>query len=348
MSFLSNFDGVTMSDATHMRVQGRSDRGDEVKQLLIAIAALPPDTDEAGLGAPMIPDDSAVLEASLDGPFVFGWTFHLTCEPGAPARHAGAARGVRDPRRGAARCLAQHDEDHRRVSADLPNALHRSTPEELRERLAAERSTRAFLLYRDGEGAQRILELDGAPDRLTVGRNATNWLALPWDSEASRVHATFERLGDEWTLVDDGRARNGTFVDGERVSGRRRLRDGETLQMGRTVMLFRSPEDESAATELSAHAVAPTVSAAQLRVLQALCRPYAQGRFAAPASNAEIAAELVLGVETVKTHMKALYEAFELEGTGEPRRAGAARARVGPSLSRSRSGRAGPTSLSSS
>ena len=81
MSFLSNFDGVTMSDATHMRVTGRSDRGSEVTQLLIAIAALPVGADEAGLGAPMI-DDSAVLEASLDGPFEFAWTFNLTCEPG--------------------------------------------------------------------------------------------------------------------------------------------------------------------------------------------------------------------------------------------------------------------------
>jgi pSer/pThr/pTyr-binding forkhead associated (FHA) protein len=194
--------------------------------------------------------------------------------------------------------------------------LHRSTPQELQARISAERTNRAFLLYRDGEGTQRILGLGDAPDRLTIGRNPSNWLALPWDSEASRVHATLERLGDEWTLVDDGRARNGTFVDGERVSGRRRLRDGETLQMGRTVMLFRSPEDETAVTELSAHAVPPPISAAQLRVLQALCRPYGQGRFATPASNAEIAAELVIGVETVKTHMKALYEAFDLEGTG--------------------------------
>ena len=48
-------------------------------------------------------------------------------------------------------------------------------------------------------------------------------------------------------------------------------------------------------------------------VLVALCRPYAAGAPAVPASNRQIAEELVLGVETVKTHMRALAEAFGLE-----------------------------------
>jgi len=196
---------------------------------------------------------------------------------------------------------------------ELPHALHRATPAELKERIEAERRERPFLLYRDGEGAQRILDLGDATERLTIGRSATNELALPWDSEVSRVHASIERLGDEWTFVDDGRSRNGSFLDGERVNGRIRLRDGDTIALGRTIVVFRSPTGrESLRTATSQQRAAPAITDAQRRVLVVLCRPYAESSFAVPASNKQIADELVLGVETIKTHMRALFDAFEL------------------------------------
>ena len=195
---------------------------------------------------------------------------------------------------------------------DLPHALHRATPEELKERNAAERRQRPFLLYRDGDGAQRIVDLDDVPERLTVGRSESNGVALPWDAEVSRVHATLERLGDEWTLVDDGLSHNGSFVEGERVR-RRRLRDGDEITMGRTVVVFFSPTGgETLRTATSQQRSMPSVTPAQHKVLVALCRPYANSSYAVPASNRQIADELVLGVETIKTHMKALFDAFEL------------------------------------
>ncbi len=196
---------------------------------------------------------------------------------------------------------------------ELPHALHRATPAELKERIEAERRERPFLLYRDGDGDQRILDLGDAAERLTIGRSASNGLALSWDSEVSRVHATLERLGEEWTFVDDGRSRNGSFLDGERVSGRIRLRDGDAIGLGRTVVVFRSPTGrESLRTATSQQHAVPAITDAQRRVLVALCRPYAGSSFAVPASNRQIADELVLGVETIKTHMRALFEAFEL------------------------------------
>jgi len=196
---------------------------------------------------------------------------------------------------------------------ELPHALHRATPAELKERLAAERRGAPFLLFRDGDGVQRLHDLADAPERLTIGRSATNGVALTWDGEVSRVHASLERLGDEWTLVDDGRSHNGSFLDGERVHGRTRLRNGDTISLGRTVIVFRSPSGrESLQTATSRNRAAPVVSEAQRRVLVALCRPYADSSFAVPASNRQIADELVLGVETIKTHMRALFDAFSL------------------------------------
>jgi pSer/pThr/pTyr-binding forkhead associated (FHA) protein len=196
---------------------------------------------------------------------------------------------------------------------ELPHALHRATPAELKERIEAERRGQPFLLFRDGDGTQRIHDLGAAPERLTIGRSATNDVALGWDGEVSRVHASLERLGDEWTFVDDGASHNGSFIDGERVAGRRRLRDGDVVALGRTTIVFRSPSGrESLRTATSQQRLAPKISEAQLRVLVALCRPYAQGSYAVPASNRQIADELVIGVETVKTHMRALFDAFEL------------------------------------
>lgn len=196
---------------------------------------------------------------------------------------------------------------------DLPHALHQATAAELKERLEAERAGRPFVVFRDGDGVQRIQPVPESADRLVIGRSDANDIALPWDDEVSRVHATLERLGDEWSLVDDGRSRNGSYIDGVRVDGRARLRDGVAIGVGRTVIVFRSPQP----VELQRTTVArrgaggpPIVSDAQRRVLVALCRPYAARLYAIPASNREIAEELILGVETVKTHMRALFDVF--------------------------------------
>ena len=57
----------------------------------------------------------------------------------------------------------------------------------------------------------------------------------------------------------------------------------------------------------------PASRPAQRRVLVALCRPFKDGAaFATPASNADIAAELHLSVDAVKTHLRALFEKFDL------------------------------------
>ena len=195
---------------------------------------------------------------------------------------------------------------------DLPHALHRATPAELKERIEAERRMRPFLLFRDGDGAQRILGLGDVPERVTIGRGASNFVALPWDAEVSRVHASIERMGGEWTFVDAG-SHNGSYIDGVRVHERTRLRDGDAIAVGRTCVVFRSPTGrESLRTATSRQNAMPEITNAQRRVLVALCRPYADSSFAVPASNRQIADELVLGVETIKTHMRALFDAFSL------------------------------------
>ena len=56
------------------------------------------------------------------------------------------------------------------------------------------------------------------------------------------------------------------------------------------------------------------MSDSQRRVLVALCRPFADpSGFATPATNQEIAAEVFLGVDAVKMHLRALFQKFGIE-----------------------------------
>ena len=194
--------------------------------------------------------------------------------------------------------------------------LHESTPAELKARLEAERRGTCFLVYRDADGSQRILELEPADGPITVGRRADNAVPLGWDAEVSRVHAQLEPVGRDWVLVDDGLSRNGTFVNGERAAGRRRLRDGDRLCFGETVVRFRAPlEHESRSTAaVLAGAGQLMLTETQRRVLVALCRPLQDSAYATPATNREIADEIHLSVDAVKAHLRVLFERLGIDG----------------------------------
>ena len=194
----------------------------------------------------------------------------------------------------------------------LPPTLRRVSPSELAERIAAERRGSPFLLYVDDAGRQRIVDLGPDTDALSVGREPTSDVHLDWDSEVSRVHAILERVGDAWTLVDDGLSRNGSFVNGRRVRGRRRLDDGDSISVGKTLLVYVATEGAVRTTSTATSGSPPVLTAAQQRVLDALCRPTLDGPFQTPPSNREIAASLFLSIETIKSHMHVLFELFDV------------------------------------
>ncbi|HEX8688688.1 MAG TPA: FHA domain-containing protein [Solirubrobacterales bacterium] len=203
-----------------------------------------------------------------------------------------------------------------------PERPQTSAPE-LKAQIEAERGGRPFLVYRDAEGEQQIVVVEEGTTAVWVGRGESADLRLDWDEEVSALHAQIEVVRDECTLLDDGLSRNGSFVGEERVDGRRRLRDGDTLRFGRTTVLFRRPGESAPEATVAASEVpaAATVSPGQRRVLVALCRPFKDGSaFATPPTNQAIAAELHLSVDAVKTHMRALFEKLGVEDLPQNRK----------------------------
>src|ERR687898_1532698 len=159
-------------------------------------------------------------------------------------------------------------------------------------RLAAERLGLPFLLYRDGEGRQRIFPLDRGRRSVTIGRRDEADISLPWAPECSRLHAELELRAGEWTISDDGLSQNGTWVNELRLIGRRRLSDGDDVRVGRTHLIFASPMGIGIGIgptlvpgELSA---TPRFSDQQQKLLRSLCRPLmGDGLGFAPATDDE-------------------------------------------------------------
>jgi pSer/pThr/pTyr-binding forkhead associated (FHA) protein len=77
-------------------------------------------------------------------------------------------------------------------------------------------------------------ELVPIDNEITVGRGGGCALVLADDQYASTVHARVFKRGND-LLVDDLESRNGTFVNGKRISSTTKLRRGDQIQFGGTV-----------------------------------------------------------------------------------------------------------------
>jgi pSer/pThr/pTyr-binding forkhead associated (FHA) protein len=172
-----------------------------------------------------------------------------------------------------------------------------------------------FVVVAEPSGSRFLVPLASGRERLTVGRRSAADVALTTDPEVSRLHAELVRVESEWTVVDDGLSANGTFVNGQRLHGRRRLRDGDRLRLGQTTIVFRQPRPTKTPATVQGRwpPQGVHVSDIQRRILIALCRPFRDGAaFAIPASNEEIAGEVFLSVDAVKKHLRALSARFDV------------------------------------
>ncbi|WP_167471637.1 FHA domain-containing protein [Nocardia arthritidis] len=175
----------------------------------------------------------------------------------------------------------------------------------------------SLLRFKDDTGRQQEFLLSPDRQRITIGRSPQADLSMPWDAEVSRLHAALEYLGAHWTIIDDGLSRNGTFVNGERLAGRRRLMAGDSIRVGTSVVHFLDyggVVDDITRVSSGSIPTLRSLTETQRSVLIALCRPYKHGAgFASPASNQQIADELFLSVDAIKTHLRALFTKFGVE-----------------------------------
>ena len=167
--------------------------------------------------------------------------------------------------------------------------------------------------YGDDDELQ-ILMLPFDLGKIEIGRREQYEISLPWDAEVSRLHAMLEPAGDEWTLVDDGLSRNGSWVNGGRVHGRQRLHDKDKMCFGNTHVTYHGPSHGSVSTARSTDAPdQSSITERKRRVLIALCRPVFEGTSEIPATNPQIAEELHVALATVKGTLRELFDQFGLE-----------------------------------
>ena len=77
---------------------------------------------------------------------------------------------------------------------------------------------------------------DGA---FTLGRGTGSDVIIP-DYSMSRQHARIQFENDGWSIEDLG-ARNGTFVNGTRIEGRRALVECDVIRLGGTTLRVEIP-----------------------------------------------------------------------------------------------------------
>jgi FHA domain len=159
--------------------------------------------------------------------------------------------------------------------------------------------------------------------RVTVGKASTNLVSLDHDATVSRLHAVLENLGHAWSVRDLG-SRNGTFLNGEKISVERVLRSGDELRVGTSRLIFwqvKEGDDTSAKDEtVSAGPGPPQLTRREHEVLMVLCRPLvSEDPFPEPASVRRMARELFVTEAAVKQHLQNLYDKFAIPAEGERR-----------------------------
>ena len=91
------------------------------------------------------------------------------------------------------------------------------------------------LLIHTPDGNTRTLPLDR--DRFTVGRSSASELCYPEDAGLSRQHLALEKSGDEW-VVRDLNSKNGTFVNGARITEPHTLGPEDRVTAGHLTLEF--------------------------------------------------------------------------------------------------------------
>lgn len=123
--------------------------------------------------------------------------------------------------------MGEWDEDTHTEAAALPDVPTTSARD------------RAYLIVLAGAAVGEMYKVPRAEAK--IGRGAGCEVRLP-DDGVSRAHARLVTEGDQ-ILLEDLDSRNGTFLNGKKVSSLVALADGDKIQIGRTTILKFSYHD---------------------------------------------------------------------------------------------------------
>jgi len=153
------------------------------------------------------------------------------------------------------------------------------------------------LRFLNGYNAGKTVEFDGD---ILIGRGSLSDIPLR-DSNISRRHAMLNGHGEVWS-VTDLESQNGTFVNGSRVEGATRLRDGDELGLGAVRCLFKDDD----------RVVSPSTPRVQLRTDDAPEEQEGQGPSVLESVEAGVPAPAALETEAVlRRRLEVLYEIGE-------------------------------------
>jgi len=129
------------------------------------------------------------------------------------------------------------------------------------------------------DGQTRIVPLDC--ERISLGRSSITELCYPDDSGLSRQHLAFEKQGDDWLIRDLG-SKNGTLLNGVRISSPQVLTPGDRVTAGHLILVFDSATLRAARPVVffddageSGHSTSSTVISGLEAVIQDAAKPEA-------------------------------------------------------------------------
>jgi len=117
----------------------------------------------------------------------------------------------------------------------------------------AEPSPAPFLKFEEGDGREIPL-ISG--NVWKIGRGEQNAIVLIHD-QVSRNHAMIQQLDDGEFYLIDMDSRNGSFLNGQRLTAPAALRDGDRLSFGKSRLCFRNPARAATGPSSGAPALGP-------------------------------------------------------------------------------------------
>jgi hypothetical protein len=111
-------------------------------------------------------------------------------------------------------------------------------------------------VMRSGPNPGKIYPLE-APE-IIIGRDASNVVAIN-DAEVSRKHAKLSQHGSAYVIQDLG-STNGTFVNGQRITGTQVLNPGDTVSFGENIVLMYEAAYDPNATVIASAPAPKTVA----------------------------------------------------------------------------------------